>query len=325
MTPEPSSLTTKTPPSIARIDKLTNFLLVILVGVPFFISFGALRHLAEANNISYPVLYPLMVDFGLIIFKFLALRESLRGRRDGYTWTMAILLTVISVALNIVHVPHTLPTLGLARFMAALPPLVILSAFVAVSRRIEEDARHETAVVNHRALEVVIRQRQAELDRLAERQAVTEKAIASRQQELDLLTQKLDQQLAQFDKTRDEHQCQLADIRDTLTASQVELKTLMTQRNRVRQEIDRLQDPKTTRVKRDSREPNPTDNDLLLSLTETETPLSGEELSERQEMILSLLRAGKNPDDIANQLGVSSRTVYRDIKSLNGLVATVTS
>lgn len=325
MTPEPLSLTTKTPPSITRIDKLTNFLLVILVGVPFFISFGALRHLAEANNISYPVLYPLMVDFGLIIFKFLALRESLRGRRDLYTWAMAITLTIISVALNIVHVPHTLPTLGLARFMAALPPLVILTAFVAVSRRIEEDARTETAMANVKALEEFIRQRQAELEKLSQRQAEVDKLLTERQRQLDTLTQSLNHQTADFDKTIQEQQRQLATLRDTIVSEQTSLDRLLSQRNRLRQEIDRLARHENPWPKSDKTTLTVDDSPPDASNPVTKEGLSPETLTERQEVILTFLRQGKTPEDIASHLQVSARTVYRDIKSLNGLVATVTS
>jgi Skp family chaperone for outer membrane proteins len=318
-------LSPKTPPAIMRIDKLTNVLLLVLVGVPFFISFGALRHLAEQNNISYPVLYPLMVDFGLIIFKFLALRESLRGRRDLYTWAMAITLTIISVALNIVHVPRTLSTLGLARFMAALPPLVILTAFVAVSRRIEEDARTETAIVNHRVIEETIRQRKLDLNKLSQRQAEWDKLLSERQHQLDTLTQNLNQQTTAFDKAMKEQQGQLDDLRDTIANEQDSLNRLLTQRNRLRQEIDRLASQETARSRGDKVSSTMTNPPLDFINAASPADLSHDSLTERQEAILTLLRQGKTPDDIASHLNVSARTVYRDIKSLNGLVATVTA
>ena len=152
--------------NIIRLDKLTNWLLVFILLIPFLISFGALADLAARNGVSYPWLYPIMIDGGLIIFKAIALRASLRGKRDNYAWGMAITATVISVGLNVVHVPPTLLQLGLARFMSALPPLVILAAFIAVSRRVEEGARMETAVATYESLQQTIHSKRTELDNL---------------------------------------------------------------------------------------------------------------------------------------------------------------
>jgi DNA-binding transcriptional ArsR family regulator len=160
-------------PNVARLDRLTNWLLGAILFIPFLISFGALRGLAAANGVSYPALYPIMVDGGLIIFKAIALRASLRGERDGYAWSMAVAATVISVVLNVVHVPPTLPTLGLARFMAALPPLVILAAFIAVSRRVEESVRREGALATYEALQQAIGEKRQTLDRIVKEQRQT--------------------------------------------------------------------------------------------------------------------------------------------------------
>ena len=164
----------QTPPAnrnIRRLDRLTNWLLLIILLIPFLISFGALRDLAADNGVSYPWLYPIMIDGGLIIFKAIALRASLRGRRDSFAWAMAVAATVISVGLNVVHVEYlSLPagpsSLGLARFMAALPPLVILLAFIAVSRRVAESARMETAVWTYGQLQETIAGKRQELDDL---------------------------------------------------------------------------------------------------------------------------------------------------------------
>jgi hypothetical protein len=175
--------------NIQRLDRLTNWLLGLILVIPFLISFGALRDLAAHNAISYPWLYPIMIDGGLIIFKAIALRASLRGKRDNYAWAMAVLATVISVYLNIVHVPPTLPTLGLARFMAALPPLVILVAFIAVSRRIEESARHDKAIFSYQQIQQAISDKRRQLDKL----------VAEKTAELDALVQNRQKELGQID------------------------------------------------------------------------------------------------------------------------------
>jgi uncharacterized protein (UPF0335 family) len=175
--------------NIQRLDRLTNWLLGLILIIPFLISFGALRDLAAHNVISYPWLYPIMIDGGLIIFKAIALRASLRGKRDNYAWAMAVLATVISVYLNIVHVPPTLPSLGLARFMAALPPLVILVSFIAVSRRIEESARHDKAIFTYQQIQQAINDKRRQLDKLtAEKTTELDAVVQKRTVELEQLT-----------------------------------------------------------------------------------------------------------------------------------------
>ena len=192
-------------PNIARLDRLTNWLLALILLIPFLISYGALRDLAAHNGVSYPWLYPIMVDGGLIIFKAIALRASLRGKRDNYAWGMAISATAISVGLNVVHVPPTLSQLGLARFMAALPPLVILASFIAVSRRVEESARLETAVATYESLQATIQIKRQELDDLlSEKTAELNATVQNRTAEIERLTRQVDRLTVQKSELQNE-------------------------------------------------------------------------------------------------------------------------
>jgi hypothetical protein len=191
--------------AIRTLDRLTNWLLLLILAIPFLISFGALADLAAKNGVSYPWLYPIMIDGGLIIFKAIALRASLRGKRDGYAWGMAITATVISVGLNVLHVPPTLPTLGLARFMAALPPLVILAAFIAVSRRVEESARLETAVATYESLQATIHTKRRELDKLlAEKTAELDNIMQNRTAEIERLSAQVERLAVQKSELQNE-------------------------------------------------------------------------------------------------------------------------
>lgn len=305
------------------ISSLTGFLVFLLAAAAFLLSFDALKHLAATNGIptGKAWIYPAIVDGAIIVFSLSVLQASLNRQRTTYPWALVAVFTAMSVILNIVHAPNSF----LSRVLAAIPPVALFLSFELLMGQIKGLVQRSGAIQSLRELFEAIRQRQAELDNLSKQRAVTEKTIAERQQELDLVTQKLKQQMAHFDKTVKEQQCHLDDIQDTIATSQAELNTLVTQRNRVRQEIDRLQGRKMTPGKRDKGNSKTDDKNPTLTLTETENELSHEELTERQETILSLLRDGKNPDDIANELGVSSRTVYRDIKSLNGLAASVTS
>jgi hypothetical protein len=217
--------------NVQRLDRLTNWLLGLILVIPFLISFGALRDLAAHNAISYPWLYPIMIDGGLIIFKAIALRSSLRGKRDSYAWAMAVLATVISVYLNIVHVPPTLPSLGLARFMAALPPLVILVSFIAVSRRIEESARHDKAVFTYQQIQQAINDKRRQLEKLvAEKRQELDDLIANKQTAAGKLTSDIEQLTTQKDQLVSELTALRNDIKtEKLTPNSVNLPKLTPQ------------------------------------------------------------------------------------------------
>jgi DNA-binding NarL/FixJ family response regulator len=248
----------QTTPQIEKIDRVTNWLLAGIIAVPFLISFGALRDLAAKNAITYPLLCPFMIDGGLLIFKALALRESLRGRRDWYTWTMAAALTAVSVILNVVHAPDDI----LAQVMAALPPALILLAFIAVSRRIEQAAKHEAAVMTLADLDTAVSDKRAEID-------------------------------------------SIDDALDAMTAERAALVS----------DIERLKRQKQTAVS-----DNGTDKAAPEPVTVDAPGLDG--LTDRQRQILTMMKNGRDDKaEIADALGVSERTIYRDINRMNGTVA----
>ncbi len=187
---------------IERLDTISNWLMAVVIVIPFVISAGALTDLAAENGIRYPLLYPFMVDGGLIIFKALALRHSLHGQRDWYSWSAASGLTIISVVLNVVHVPESSPDLHLAQFMAALPPLVILTAFIAISRRVEESVRLEGAVLTVEQIVQEGKRKQQELD----------ESVQSRTTELSQLNNDIQDSTTQLERLAEQVERLSADM-----------------------------------------------------------------------------------------------------------------
>jgi len=255
-----------------------------------------------------------MVDGGLIIFKLLVLRSALRGHRDLYAWGMAVTATAISVGLNVHHAEATVT----ARFMSALPPLSILAAFIAVTRRIEETAVEEGLVAEQASV-------QANLDKLAAE--LTEKRRT------------FDQAMAEMQAAYEGERTRLAAEADTLAGHIAALK---------RQKADMATDKVVRPVDRNGRSADtavdnfvrtmdtavdksgrsadmtadnfvrPVDRNVRSAASEADT--DGQPLSDRQQQILDMLRQDMGQEDIAAALGVSPRTVRRDMGKLNGLV-----
>lgn len=213
--------------TVERIDQATNILLVAIIVIPFLLSFGALKDLAAKQHIAYAWLYPLMVDGSLLVFKFLVLRGSLHGQTDRYAWSMAIVATVISVALNVIHIPLDAPNLALARFMAGLPPLFILAAFAAVARRIEGNAQ----IVNWQALikkaEAAARQWQSDAERVGEQAKQLKKSQEALQTENNRLQESNGELQTQNESLQGENgrlQKRLARLQAQLDEAQTPLK-----------------------------------------------------------------------------------------------------
>lgn len=291
--------------TITRIDTWTNWLLAVIVLIPFIISANALADLADKHGVQPSWLYPVMVDGGLIIFKLLVLRSALRGRTDRYAWSMAVSATVVSVVLNVVHAQADL----LSQAMSALPPLVILAAFIAVSRRLEETAVEEGHVANL-----------ADLSR----------QIADKTQDIG----RLDTDLAQKET---QHATAVAQLQESFAAEQTQLEA---KAEALRTQIETLKAVKTAaqRELADTKRQQAADKTAV----EQDTPLSQkadtpssssdlaghqppDNLTERQVRVLAYLKNGQSREDIAALEQVSVKTIYRDIKALNGTAKAVLS
>ena len=281
-------------PQIERLDALTNWLLLGIIVIPFLISGRALIQLADDNHISIPILYPLLVDGGLLIFKSLALRESLRGKRDHFAWAMAIALTIISVLLNVLHVPEHLPNVWLARFMAALPPLVLLAAFIAVSRRIEENGRFASAIATYESIQAAIIQKQKELDTFI---AQGKHTVATFKANQEKERQQLHKQL---ERLRQEI--------ELLTEQKQALQTAVSATNN----RDNL-----TAVSNKNSSASVTDDNNDKSALPIMTLQDDKPLTPRQQQVATLRQQGFDKEAIATKLNVSPRTIYRDIQVLN--------
>ena len=172
---------------IKMVDKWSNRLMIVVVLIPFIVSFGALQDLASANGVNYPFMYPLMIDLSLIIFNLVALRSSLHGERNLYAWALVLMATIISVALNVVHAPRTV----LAMFMAALPPLFILAAFHLVVTRIEHSARRNKTIISLEKLRQNVAVLESEIEQLTVQKETLTREISSKDEQIANLSEQI--------------------------------------------------------------------------------------------------------------------------------------
>lgn len=324
---------------VERLDHLTNGLLVLILLIPFVISAGALSGMAESHGIPIPWLYPFMVDGGLLIFKAQALRASLKGRRDWYTWGMAAALTLVSVMLNVLHVPDQVADRALGMLMAALPPVVILTTFIAVSRRVEESVKEAGVVKSYETMlaEMSVKQtawreqEQAQQATLAARQAEVTNLVANRERltrELDSLGQQKAVLQEEVRVLRREKQAAKPADKLPRNGRVHTTKAVMTNGRTVDKGKvggNELSAPHANgngfANGRDSVTTLP-DNPLAKPAAHDPSFVNGRDnvatLTDRQQQVAALWQEGLDKAQIAARLGISERTVYREMQVLNG-------
>lgn len=123
--------------TIAAVGKLTAILVALLAVAAFGLSFEALRDLATVaggmkRSVSW--LFPLIIDGGIVVFSLAALRASLTGADRTWFMALVVLVTGISIWLNIAHAGSGY----LPAVMAAMPPLLLFLAFESLMRQVHD-------------------------------------------------------------------------------------------------------------------------------------------------------------------------------------------
>jgi hypothetical protein len=133
-----------------RTLRTTTALLVgAIAALAFLVSFEAISDYAVRVGAFSPGLRwaaPLLVDTFTVAATLVILARSRDGVRAVYAWSLVVVASTVSVALNVAHAPPHLA----ARLVAALPPAALLAALELVmseARRLRERAERpdETA------------------------------------------------------------------------------------------------------------------------------------------------------------------------------------
>lgn len=107
------------------ISTVTGGLTVCLAGAAFTLSFNSLTELAGQQGLSVPVLFPLILEGGLITFSLTALDRSLNGQDNRLQWAMVVGSSLTAMSFNILHAPDG----WLAKTMWAIPSIFLLLSF----------------------------------------------------------------------------------------------------------------------------------------------------------------------------------------------------
>ncbi len=116
------------------INAIATILVVIVAGFAFVLSYSSLQHMAANNGfegtkwLSY--LWPLLLDFAMIVFSLAILRANLRGEDNTYPWVLTIVFATLATVANVLDATTLgIPPAAIRATVKALAPITLVLAF----------------------------------------------------------------------------------------------------------------------------------------------------------------------------------------------------
>jgi hypothetical protein len=130
-------MTTNKPTAI--INFLTAALVFLLAAGAFVLSYNNLWETALTYGLPSRLawIWPLLVDFALIVFSLAVVRASLHNEWTWWPWTLVAVYTVSTVAFNILHAPANLT----AQIVAVVAPLSLFLSFETLMSMLKSGVR----------------------------------------------------------------------------------------------------------------------------------------------------------------------------------------
>ncbi|MEM7342983.1 MAG: DUF2637 domain-containing protein [Chloroflexota bacterium] len=151
--------------SFKFIARLTAALVAILATLAFILSYSSLQHMAANNGVSERLsyLWPLLLDFAMMVFSLAILRANLRQESAKYPWTLTICFAALATVANVLDVANLgLPPVFIAASVKALAPVALVLSFELLMSMIRAELRQSNTV--HSLIELNEQQAKAQED-----------------------------------------------------------------------------------------------------------------------------------------------------------------
>lgn len=118
--------------TVKLISAIAAALVFLLAVLAFVLSYSSLQHMAQTNGIAgrLSYLWPLLLDFAMIVFSLAILRANLRAESATYPWLLTIAFSGLATVANILDVTTLgIPAWMIAASVKALAPVALVLAF----------------------------------------------------------------------------------------------------------------------------------------------------------------------------------------------------
>jgi Trp operon repressor len=125
-------------------------LLVFLVALgSFILSYNALYQVALSNGIQLAYIWPLLVDFPLVVFSLCAIVAYLHSESTWQLWSMVAGYVIATMLFNIIHAyPQLLLPLTTRIIVTCVPPLSLLLSFEVLMMQLKNSVTRNHKVQN---------------------------------------------------------------------------------------------------------------------------------------------------------------------------------
>lgn len=147
------------------ISWLTGILLLTIAVFGFASSYLALADLAKQHQFTLPMVFPLILEGGMIVFSLAALRASLYAERAAWPWVLVIGSSGLALVFNVIHAAAFG---GLTMVLAAMPSLFLLLSFETFMSQIKAGVKRAGVI---RSIDDLQQQRAAVVSELEQGQA----------------------------------------------------------------------------------------------------------------------------------------------------------
>jgi hypothetical protein len=126
-----------------NISRFTSFLVGLLALGALSLSYNALQSVAASNGLDgwQSYIWPLLLDFALIVFSIAVVRNSLHGERVRWPWFLVGVYTVATISFNLIHAPDNLT----ARVVAVVAPISLFLSFETLMAMLKSDVQRGVA------------------------------------------------------------------------------------------------------------------------------------------------------------------------------------
>ncbi len=265
------------------ISILTGLLTLTVALFSFIVSFVSLRDISSEFGFPIPVLFPLTIEAGVIIFSINAFYRYLNQQRTIWQWGLVILSSGLALSFNVLHAQSNL----VSQIMFGIPSLFFLLSFENFLSQISHITKKR--LENQQAIKMVdslLMLKQKELKSL-------EDNFKQTQIDFNTLLEETNKTKEQSQSTLETSQNQLNLISNNIEKSKVELQNLKAELKETKKQLETSQ----TELKENSNR-----IDVVLD---------------------SIKNGSLRINDLASEFEVSTQTIYNDVKRLEkeGLIS----
>lgn len=156
---------------IKRINWTAAALVAFVAIFAFVLSYSSLQHMAATNGVGPKLskVWPLLLDFAMIVFSLAILRANLRQEGNLYPWFLTVVFASLATVANIIDATTLgIPPVVIKATVKALAPITLVLAFELLMGMLRAEVKRKEETVAAQTLQEQVADLHQELTDLAD-------------------------------------------------------------------------------------------------------------------------------------------------------------